>query len=135
MSKRSVHPLGEMIKEAIKKTGIAQAKVAERMNVPRQTINQIDLRKSFDLEFLQKLKNATGIDFTDYVFDPKEKRYVSINNISKVSEPKTEYTKETNVVELMLTVKISTEEDDLTKLSGLIASFKGEAKKHGFTLK
>lgn len=134
MSNRGIHPLGEMIKEAIKKSGITQARVADRMGVPRQTINQIDTRKTFDLEFLQKLKNATGLDFTNHVFDPKGNRYVAYDDISKVGEPAEPY-QATNSIELSLALKINAQQNDLSKLSELISAFKNEAQKFGFVLK
>jgi transcriptional regulator with XRE-family HTH domain len=132
MSKRSIHPLGELIKNAIKESGITQATIAKRMDVPRQMINQIDQRKSFDLEFLQKLKNATGLDFTDHVFDPKAKKYVPIQALNMAEEPAVQYGAE--AIELSLTIKVKAQESTLVQLSEMILFFKKEASNRGFQI-
>src|SRR5690606_1628419 len=61
--------LGEIIKETMKEKGIKSSAVARKMNVSRQAISQIDLRKKFDLEFLQRLKEASGLDFTTIAYE------------------------------------------------------------------
>src|SRR5690606_15279666 len=66
MSSKTVKPLGEIIKEALKERGLNKSAIAKKMNVSKQVINQIDRRKYFDLDFLKKLKDATGLDFTRY---------------------------------------------------------------------
>lgn len=60
--------LGEIIKATMKEKGIKSSVVARKMNVSRQAISQINLRKKFDLDFLQRLKEASGLDFTPIAF-------------------------------------------------------------------
>lgn len=61
--------LGEIIKETMKEKGIKSSAVARKMNLSRQAISQIDVRKKFDLDFLQRLKEASGLDFTAIAYE------------------------------------------------------------------
>jgi len=61
--------LGEIIKETMKEKGIKSSTVARKMNLSRQAISQIDVRKKFDLDFLQRLKEASGLDFTAIAYE------------------------------------------------------------------
>lgn len=61
--------LGEIIKETMKKKGIKSSVVARKMNLSRQAISQIDQRKKFDLDFLLRLKEASGLDFTAIAYE------------------------------------------------------------------
>lgn len=132
MSTKELHPLGEIISEAIENSGIKQATIAKRMGVSRQTINKVALRKTFDLEFLQKLKNASGLDFTNHVFDPKRKTYVNIDSLTKANEPDLSQSYNSNSLELSLTIKIKSDETSLKNLSEMILNFKKEAINKGF---
>jgi len=53
----------------MKEKGIKSSAVARKMNLSRQAISQIDSRKKFDLEFLQRLKEASGLDFTAVAYE------------------------------------------------------------------
>ncbi|QTE38536.1 helix-turn-helix transcriptional regulator [Mucilaginibacter gossypii] len=134
MAKREKQLLGVKIKSAIKQAGISQTVIAEKLNLSRQAVNQLDTRKKFDFEFLQDLKDATGLDFTNYVFNPKLNDYVPMDSVSLLKEPESEY-KTADTIELSLSIKINADQGSLSRLSDLIASFKGEATKYGFTLK
>lgn len=91
MAKINTKTLGEIIKEAMKERGIKGSVVARKMNVSRQTINQIDLRKKFDIEFLQNFKEASGLDFTHYALDdiiaqvPRQQRVKYLNKQSTIT--------------------------------------------------
>jgi|SRR5690606_6444576 len=61
--------LGEIIKETMKEKGIKSSVVARKMNLSRQAISQIDVRKKFDLDFLHRLKEASGLDFTTIAYE------------------------------------------------------------------
>lgn len=61
--------LGEIIKATMKEKGINSSVVARKMNLSRQAISQIGLRKKFDLDFLQRLKEASGLDFTAIAYE------------------------------------------------------------------
>src|SRR5690606_41278702 len=61
--------LGEIIKETMKEKGIKSSSVARKMNVSRQAISQSDQRKKFDLEVLQRRKEASGLDFTAIAYE------------------------------------------------------------------
>lgn len=61
--------LGEIIKATMKEKGINSSMVARKMNLSRQAISQIGLRKKFDLDFLQRLKEASGLDFTAIAYE------------------------------------------------------------------
>ncbi|MBC7418414.1 MAG: hypothetical protein H7325_09685 [Pedobacter sp.] len=80
MAKKSIKNLGEQIKSEIEDMGLNQSFVARKMGLRnRQTINKLETRKKFDLAFLQKLKEATGLDYTNYVFNPKTNEFTIIN--------------------------------------------------------
>lgn len=66
MSNDSKKTLGEIILNDIKDRGLNQSKIAEKLHVSRQTINSLDKRKTFTIEFLNDLKRATGLDYTKY---------------------------------------------------------------------
>lgn len=61
--------LGEIIMETMKEKGIKSSVVARKMNLSRQAISQIGRRKKFDLDFLQRLKEASGLDFTAIAYE------------------------------------------------------------------
>ncbi len=58
--------LGKAILEEIKQRGLTQQYVADKIGVPRQTVNQFKNRKIFDSKLLSDLKTEVGIDFTDF---------------------------------------------------------------------
>jgi transcriptional regulator with XRE-family HTH domain len=123
--------LGELILEAIEKSGIAQAVIAQRMGVSRQAINKLATRKTFDLEFLQKLRDASGLDYTNYVFEPKSKKYVDINELTKVNEPVTEYSSKKN---LTLNFTISCDRQKVNEFSRFLLEIDQVAEKYGFKI-
>lgn len=66
MSNNTGKSLGELIYDAIKEKGLNQSFVAKKMHVSRQAINSLPTRKTFTIEFLNDLKKATGLDFTNH---------------------------------------------------------------------
>lgn len=130
MSSRSVESLGYLIKKAIEDSGLKQTIIAKKMNVSRQAINQIDRRKNFDLEFLQSLKEATGIDFTNYNFNGL-KEYTPSQSLTVVNEHDFNSNQS---IELSLSIKIKTDSGQLNRMSDLIRVFKSEAEKLGFSI-
>ena len=133
MAVQKLTSLGEMIKEDIVNKGLNQSLIAKRMGYERQIINQIANRKTFDLEFLQKLKDASGLDYTNYVFNPKRKEYVILEDKTMVEEPRGNYGQTT--VEMLLSVIIRGEHDQLAKMSDLLMAFKTDASRLGFSFK
>lgn len=127
MSNRTNQTLGEIIKDALKNKGISQTKVAEKMNVKRQSINQIDRRKTFDLEFLQKLKDATGLDFTQYLYPEAIAKPTVVNQ--ELTNSKVDAS-----IEMSLNIKVRSSPNDVSKVSELILLFRKEALRMGFTI-
>lgn len=116
--------LGEIIKEALKERGIKASAVARKMNISRQTINQIDRRKKFDIAFLQSLKDASGLDFTHYAYEDV------IGNMPE--ESKQRYlTKSTRVT---ISISVSSNTKNLGNLPELITQIEEISKKLGFEL-
>ena len=76
MGYKPIKNLGEKIQSDLESMGLNDSAIARKMGVNRQTINQIATRKTFDLLFLQKLKDASGLDYTNYVFDAKRNGYI-----------------------------------------------------------
>lgn len=130
MSRTVKENLGTVIKEAIKEKGLNQSAVAAKMGFKRQTINQLDRRKTFDLEFLQLLKEATGLDFTDYNFKNEPLATKFKEQLIQYSEDKNEGQQ----VEMILSVKVKSEPDEISKIGDLILIIRREAKKMGFTI-
>ncbi|WP_407427667.1 helix-turn-helix domain-containing protein [Arcticibacter sp.] len=132
MSNVKDESLGVLIKKAIIESGKKQSVIAKKMNISRQSLNQIDRRKTFDLEFLQLLKEASGIDFTNYIFNPKKNvrdfqedpsKYVVVN--SSANAP---------TIDFSLTVKIRAEQEYVNRVSDLLMIFRAEANKMGFSI-
>lgn len=121
--------LGELIKDAIKKSGLKQSVIADKMGIKRQSLNQIDRKKTFGLDFLQRLKEASGLDFTNYDFR-KEGKIKS--EVMPNSEPVKK--EKTVTVDLSLTIKISAEEDQISKAFEFLKSVRIEASKQGLNL-
>ncbi len=127
MSIETGKSLGEIIHDDIREKNLNASTIARKMNISRQVINQISTRKRFDLDFLLKLKDASGLDYTSYAFDRV------MENLLK--EPEPSYPLNTNTIEVSLSLKINADQDNLGNLSALIETFKLEAGKYGFTLK
>lgn len=123
--------LGELIKKAIKDSGLKESFIADKMGISRQYLNQVELKKNFDLDFLQKLKDASKIDFT-YLINPIiNQDYEEATLISKVEEPLKGLNQN---IDISLNIKISGDSNDFENLSDLIKTIKTEAKKRGFTI-
>lgn len=119
MSKVFEETLGEKILKAIKEKGLVQSKIADKMKVSRQIINQIDRRKTFDLEFLQKLKEATDLDFTGYLYPQKPQ---------EVEE------KIFDIIEMSLAIKLKSTPEQISRMGELLTSIRREAVRMGFTI-
>ncbi len=121
MSIEMVESLGDLIKKEIKRRGLKASFIAEKMGVSRQTLNAIETRKTFDLEWLQRFKAASGIDFTDYA--PKSIGRIltpyseGVVNPSAVQEATESYG---NKIEMFLSLKISGSEE---RKQNLMANF------------
>ncbi|WP_028297158.1 helix-turn-helix domain-containing protein [Olivibacter sitiensis] len=124
MSNKKAKSLGEIIKETMKERGIKGSVVARKMNVSRQTINQIDTRKKFDIAFLQSLKDASGLDFTYYAY---KDIMDSMSDDSKLkyleSSPR-----------ITINISISTKKDNLNNLPELVTQIEDLSRKLGFEL-
>lgn len=135
MSIKQEESLGEIIKRTIKERGLKEAFVADKMGISKQSINQISKRKTFDIEWLQKLKAATGLDFTEYAY-PSALRIstpysTDIEDVSYVEEESEDFFRK---IEMSLNIKISTDESQLDKVGELIKQLKKQASKMGFKL-
>jgi transcriptional regulator with XRE-family HTH domain len=119
MSKEMDQTLGEKILKAIKDKGLVQSKIADKMKVSRQIINQIDRRKTFDLEFLQKLKEATDLDFTGYLYPQGSA---------------TQDLKVTDLVEMSLAIKLKSTPEQISRMGELLTNLRKEALRMGFTI-
>ncbi|WP_257667701.1 helix-turn-helix domain-containing protein [Parapedobacter tibetensis] len=124
MTKINTKTLGEVIKETMKERGIKGSVVARKMNVSRQTINQIDLRKKFDIEFLQNLKEASGLDFTHHAYE-------SIMD-KMPNEQKVKYLDRTPGITFNISVMASKE--NLENLPSFIKQVEDLGKQYGFEL-
>jgi transcriptional regulator with XRE-family HTH domain len=127
MSKDRDISLGERIKEDIKSKNLNGSAIARKMNVSRQVINQIDLRKKFDLQFLQSLKEASGLDYTHYAFD------TVMANVLKDDEPSytTNMRSSNNVT---LTFAVSCKKDRVGEFSNFLSDVEEIAVKYGYQL-
>lgn len=125
MSGKSGKQLGEILKEALREKGLNQTAVAKKMNVSKQVINQIDRRKYFDLDFLVKFKEATGLDFT---------RYSTAKSLESAEEVKGDYALNSQTVEMSLAIKIRAHHDEIVKMGELVTAFKKEALRLGFSI-
>lgn len=77
MSNSDSKTLGTLMMEAMREKGLNQSHIAKKMNMSRQTINTLDTRKSFTVDFLIRFKEASGLDFTGYADSIIENRSVS----------------------------------------------------------
>lgn len=126
MSNLERKTLGEIIKDDLKEGGWNQSAVAKKMNVSKQVINQIDRRKYFDLGFLQKLKDSTGLDYTGYI---QTRSYMSADeNLAEHQATPAEQ------VEMSLTIKIKSNPELINKVGELLMTIRREAFKLGFTV-
>lgn len=132
MSNVKDESLGVLIKKAIVDSGIKQSVIAKKMNISRQSLNQIDRRKTFDLEFLQLLKKASGIDFTSHVFNPKRNNILIEEDPSLYRLIKPDSNMPT--IDFSLTVKIRAEQEYVNRVSDLLMIFRAEANKMGFSI-
>lgn len=130
MSNNENRTLGEIIKDALNEKGLKQSAVAKKMNVSKQVINQIDRRKYFDLEFLERLKKATDLDFTRYSTNSQQH--------SELKEEEGQYLRTNvnieNTVEMTLSVKVRASDNEISQMSNLLIAFKKEALRMGFTI-
>lgn len=127
MSNKPVKSLGEIIKEALKEKGLNQSAIAKKMNVSKQVINQIDRRKYFDLEFLQSLKDVTGLDFTGYSYTSKPLA------ITHTAEPSSSL-RNNQQVEMSLAIKLKADPDHISQMGEFLLTIKKEASRLGFTI-
>lgn len=132
MSNVKDESLGVLIKKAIVESGKKQSVIAKKMNISRQSLNQIDRRKTFDLEFLQLLKDASGIDFTNYIFNPKKNARDFQEDPSKSAVVNSNSNAPT--IDFSLTVKIRAEQEYVNRVSDLLMIFRAEANKMGFSI-
>ncbi|MGV3763341.1 helix-turn-helix domain-containing protein [Parapedobacter sp.] len=118
--------LGEIIKETMKEKGINSSAVARKMNVSRQAISQINLRKKFDLEFLQRLKEASGLDFTSIAYE----------KFADNSAPPASDEQQTNLTEgITINIRITTKDKEkLDNLPSFIEEVEESGKRYGFEL-
>ncbi|WP_028297156.1 hypothetical protein [Olivibacter sitiensis] len=108
----------------MKERGIKGSVVARKMNVSRQTINQIDTRKKFDIAFLQSLKDASGLDFTHYV-------YKDIMD-SMSEDSKLKYLESSP--RITINISIATKKDNLNNLPELVPQIEDLSRNLGFEL-
>lgn len=127
MSNKPVKSLGEIIKEALKEKGLNQSAIAKKMNVSKQVINQIDRRKYFDLEFLQSLRDVTGLDFTGYSYITKPQA------ITHSAEPSSSL-RNNQQVEMSLAIKLKADADHISQMGEFLLTIKKEASRLGFTI-
>lgn len=125
MSSQKEKSLGEIIKEDMKARKLNASAIAREMNVSRQVINQIDTRKTFDLEFLQKLKEASGLDYTHYAFDSVMKNLLH-------EEPGSYNTGKSNYV--TLTLAVSCKRDRVGEFDSFLTDLENVAEKYGYLL-
>lgn len=124
MSNEKTQSLGEIIKKGLKEKGLNQSAVAKKMNVSKQVINQIDRRKTFDLDFLQKLKEVTGLDYTMY----------TSQNLVQVNSDTADLLHVDRLVEMSLAIKLKADPFHINKMGDLLISIKKEATRLGFTI-
>lgn len=98
--------LGELIRKDIVAKDIPITKIAKKLGMSRQSISQIHLRKSFDLAFLQKLKDVLGLDYLHYFNNEKLKKHPNNEVIQVDSENPTPYSGN-GKVEVNLNIKIT----------------------------
>lgn len=132
MSKKINPSLGEIILQALKDKGLKQSKVADKMNVKRQTINQIDRRKTFDLEFLQKLKDATDLDFTSYIYQNGGNRQNSEDLVSEILTNSNSNAGQQ--IEMSLAIRLKSDPIHISKMGELLVLINKEAARLGFTI-
>lgn len=130
MSSISSKTLGEKIKEDLKEKGLNQSAIAKKMNVSKQVINQIDRRKYFDLEFLQKLKEVTGLDYTSH--SSQISTYTEGANIEQNLE--SSKVNNSQSIEFLLSIKLKSDNDHITSIGELISKIKNEALRMGFSV-
>lgn len=123
MSKKT---LGEIIKQTMKDKGIKSAAVARKMNLSRQAISQIDTRKKFDLDFLQRLKEASGLDFTGIAYEQAAGGH--IDNILNGNAHEL-----TQGITINITVTTK-DKDKLDNLTSFIEEVEESGKRYGFEL-
>lgn len=128
MSNVNGESLGEIIKNALREKGLNQSAIAKKMNVSKQVMNQIDRRKHFDLEFLQKLRDASGLDFTDYHFGKKPTEF-HINNLDRSTVEMS-----TQQIEMALSIKLKADPLQISKMGELMMSIRKEATRLGFAI-
>lgn len=121
--------LGEIIKQDLVDNGLKQSVVAKKMNVSKQVINQIDRRKNFDLGFLLKLREVTGLDYTKYI----PSRYPQ-NVSQEVGDSTQKNQQNIDVVEVTLNIKVKSTADQLGRVGELITIFRKQAMQMGFTV-
>ncbi len=130
MSTTQASTFGAEIKSAIEETGISFAEVARRMDVSRQAVNRLDTRKTFNLDFLQKLKKATGLDYTNYVFNPKKAKYEPYTELTVAAEAISEYQRS----QVTLTLNVGCPRDRVGEFSKFLTDVELVADKYGFQI-
>lgn len=128
MARVAKDSLGYIIKQAMIDKGLNQSAIAAKMGLRRQSLNQIERRKTFDMEFLQRLKDASGLDFTNYDFNSPA--------IGRLKDPAGVYTRaeDESRLEMTVTLKVSASPEELSKLGEFVLVIRREAKKQGFTI-
>lgn len=112
--------LGEIIKKEMRERGIKDSVVARKMNVARQSINQIDKRKKFDLQFLQEFKKASGLDYTIYATE---------NTVALLQDPETTYQSKNRVT---LTLNVSCNRNNVGDFSAFLTQIEEIAEQYGY---
>lgn len=120
--------LGEQIRKDIIASGIPISKTAAKLGMSRQSLSQINLRKSFDLEFLQKLKNVTGLDYLDFYTKKPDKKYQTNDDVDGVREATASYISESKM-ELFLNIRITGKDSDFGNVYQFLQIIKLEAEK------
>lgn len=127
--------LGTLILLELKKRGIKQSYVADQMGIVRQAFNQIKKRKTFDIDFLNQLKNVTGIDYEELIkenaINERPDQTHSDNSTISVNEGKTNYS---TSFKIALNFSIEVNSDNYKSLPSLIEKLKEESEKMGYRL-
>lgn len=121
--------LGERIKFSMKEANLNFSAIARDLNMSPQSLDQLDRRKNFSLEFLQNLKKATN-GVIDFITDATH--FENLNSNENFEEPQVSYGKAD--VELSFNISVKTTKESIAKLGALMEAFNVSARSLGFTL-
>ncbi|MNS82060.1 hypothetical protein D3C72_1157950 [compost metagenome] len=124
-----IETLGQKVLFELEKRGVSQAFAAKQLGVTRQYVNKLGTKKTFSIEFLERLRDKLGIDFVEQA-DYKEAKIEPQPRNEEYSIPETG-----DLFTITLNLELKAKQTNYARLPELITIIKAEAQRMGITIK